>query len=194
MKLPRFSIAKLMVIVGIVALNIAATQFWSPSSEPSLFTGRFLTSIALQVGLLCLIRSHRTRFLPFWSGFEAFGLAAAITSVYIDFLSPADSQLFNLMDLYLFSTYNIFNNMFVSINYPYFRSSLTNSLLPDNSFMSNFMFEAISFLPQLFIALIGGFLTSLTIRRWGRRHDPVATPINLQTLVRKRLKSMCPHA
>ena len=65
MKPPQFSIAKLMVVVGIVALNIAATQFWSHSSDPSLLTGRFLTCIALQVGLFCLIRSRRSRLLPF---------------------------------------------------------------------------------------------------------------------------------
>jgi len=38
-------IAKLMIIVGVVALNLAAIQFWSPSSDPSLFTGRFLMLI-----------------------------------------------------------------------------------------------------------------------------------------------------
>ena len=83
-KVLRFSIAKLMVIVGVVALNLAAVQFWSPSSEPSLFTGRFLMSIALQVGLFCLIRSRRTGYRTFWWGFVSFGLAALITSIYTD--------------------------------------------------------------------------------------------------------------
>ena len=45
-KLLRFSIGKLMLTIGVVALNLGAAQFWSPASEPSLLTGRFLMSIA----------------------------------------------------------------------------------------------------------------------------------------------------
>jgi hypothetical protein len=103
-KVLRFSIATLMVIVGVVALNLAALQFWSPSSEPSLFTGRVLMSIALQVGLFCLIRSRRTGHRTFWWGFVSFGLAALFTLIYINFFSPDDSDLFNAMDQYLLAS------------------------------------------------------------------------------------------
>ena len=161
MSLPRFSILKLMVVVGIVAINLASTQLWSPSSDPSLLSGRFLTSIALQVGILCVIRSRRTRISPFWSGFVAFGLAAAITSIYIDFINT-ESKLFDLMDLYLFHTFKFLDRTFyykIRINYPV---------------AGDLAHEVVGFLPHLLIAIVGGCLTSLAIRLWDRRCDPVS--------------------
>jgi hypothetical protein len=173
-KVLRFSIAKLMVVVGIVALNLAAVQFWSPSSEPSLFTGRILMAIALQVGLFCLIRSRRTGYRTFWWGFLSFGLAAFLTCVFID-VGPLDSYLFDPMDQYLASTYDLLARVCLFIPDPYVRSSVKTAFLdPSNSFTSHFTFDFVSFLPQLFIALSGGVLTSLTVRCWGKRHDPVA--------------------
>jgi hypothetical protein len=170
----RFTIAKLMVIVGIVAFNLAATQFWSPSSSPSLFTGRFLMSIALQFGLFCLILTRRSGYGTFWGGFVMFGLAAAITSIYIDLFSPADSELFNLMDQYLASTFDLLERICMVIPDPYFRSTARTALVvSDNRFISHFIYDFISLLPQLFIALSGGCLASLALRRWTKRPDPV---------------------
>jgi hypothetical protein len=181
-KVLRFSIAKVMVIVGVVALNLAAVQFWSPSSEPSLFTGRVLMSIALQVGLFCLIRSQRIEYRIFWWGFLSFGLAAFITSVFIDLsytlpidFSPIDSCLFNAMDQYLAFSYDLLARLCMFVPDPYLRSRLrTVFLLSDNTFTCHFVYDFVSFLPQLFIALSGGVLTSVIIRRWNNRHDPVA--------------------
>ncbi len=174
MKVLRFTIAKLMVIVGIVAFNLAAIQFWSPSSSPSLFTGRFLMSIALQVGLFCLIRTRRSRYGTFWRGFVMFGLAAAITSIYIDLFSPADSELFDLMDQYLASTFDLLERICMLIPDPYLRSRARTALVvPDNSFVSNLTYDFVSFLPQLFIALSGGCLASLALRIWTKRPDRV---------------------
>jgi hypothetical protein len=173
-KVLRFTIAKLMVVVGIVAFNLAAVQFWSPSSEPSLFTGRFLMSIALQVGLFGLIRSRRRGYRTFWRGFVICGLAAAITSVYIDLFSPANSELFDLMDQYLSSTFNLLERISLLIPDPYFRSRARTALVvSDNTFISHFIYDFVSFLPQLFIALSGGCLASLALRRWTKRPDPV---------------------
>ncbi len=175
MQVLRFSIAKLMVIVGVAALNLAAVRFWSPSSEPSLFTGRVLMSIALQVGLFSLIRSRRTGYRTFWWGFVSFGLAAFITSVYIDFFSSDDSELFDAMDQYLFSTFTLLERICLLIPDPYLRSRVrTAFLMPDNTFTSHFMYDFVSFLPQLLIALSGGVVTSVTIRLWGKRQEPVA--------------------
>ena len=173
-KLPRVSIAKLMVVVGIVAFNLGSTRFWSHSSDPSLLTGRILTSIALQVGLYGLIRSRRSRSLPFWAGFETFGLVAAIISVYIDFFSPNDSVLADLMDAYLFNAYKTAEVVCLALKDPYYRSTMTARLsLHDGSFTDNLLFEIVSFLPQLLIALIGGSMTSLFIQCSGKRRDPV---------------------
>jgi hypothetical protein len=174
MKLRRFSIANLMVVVGIVALNIAATRLWSHSSSPIHLTGRFLTVFALQVGIFYSIRNRRTRLWPFWSAFEAFGLAAALISIYIDFLSSAESELFNPMDLYLYSTYNLLESLATWINDPHYRSKVTRALTSsDNSFTFNFVFEVVSFLPQLVIALTGGCLTGLIVKLWGKRQARV---------------------
>ena len=170
-----------MAIVGVVGLNLAALQYWSPSSEPSLFTGRVLMSIALQVGLFCLIRSRRTGYRTFWWGFLSFGLAAFITFAYID-LSPyvsiefgVESYLFDAMDQYLFSTYDLPARACMFIPDPYVRSRVrTLFLVSDNNFTSHVVFDFVSFLPQLFIALSGGVFTSVIIRRWSKRHDPVA--------------------
>jgi hypothetical protein len=171
MKPPQFSIANLMVVVGFVAFNVAATQLWSHSSSPSLLSGRFLTSIALQVGLLCLIRSRRSRFLPFWLGFEVFALLAAITTIYLDEAS-ADDPLFKLMDQYYFSTYKWLEGVSTLIADPFLRSSVRTAInAGSNTFASNFLYELISFLPQLVFALIGGVLTKVTIRLWGKRHS-----------------------
>jgi hypothetical protein len=178
----RFSIAKLMIIVGVVAFNLAAIQFWSPSSDPSLFTGRVVMSIALQVALLCLIRSRRTGYRTFWRGFLSFGLAAFITSVFIDLsyvllidFSPFDSYLFDATDLYLSFTYDLLARLCMFIPDPYLRSRLrTAFLFSDNTFTCHFVYDFVSFLPQFFVALCGGVLTSLTIRYWSKRHDPLA--------------------
>jgi hypothetical protein len=163
MKSQQVSIAKLMVVVGVVAFNLGSIQFWSHSSDPSLLTGRCLTSIALQIGLYGLIRSRRSKFLPFWAGFEVFGLVAAIISVYIDFFSQDDSGLFDLMDIYFFEVMGFARRVFLTV-----RIDLRNG-----NYLDNFVYEIVSFFPQLCIALIGGFLASLAVRFLGKGSDPV---------------------
>jgi hypothetical protein len=175
MKPPQFSIAKLMIVVGIVALNITAPQFWSHSSEPSALSGRFLTFIALQVGLFFLIRSRRTWLFPFWAGFEVFGLVAAFVSIYIDFFSPEGSVLFGWMDTYYFNSYKFLEKISILIRDPYYRSRIwTNVVSHDGGVIDNSLWEVVSFLPHLAIAVVGGFLTSLAIRCLGNRRGPTA--------------------
>jgi hypothetical protein len=178
MKFSQFSIGKLMAVVGIVALNLTFAHFWTPTSEPTLFTGRFLMSIALQVGLFRLICNQRTKSLSFWYGFEAFGLAAAITTIYIDILSPDGSEMFRIMDLYLFNTVNLIEKslrMLISDNYC--QAKIIAFVLDDHR---ESLCEVMYFMPQFFIAMVGGFLTSLTVRCLGRRNCPVvcASTIN----------------
>jgi hypothetical protein len=180
MKLRQFSIARLMTIVGIVGLNLAFTQLWSHSSEPSLLSGRFVTIIALQVGLFCLIRSRRSRSFTFWMGFEAFGLAAAITSLYIDFFyffHFGDSELADLNDLYLSNAYDFLIRCCATINDPYWRGVAVNKLVThDGSFTENMLFELVSSIPQLFIALIGGLLLA-SLRNVAARLNAVSVPL-----------------
>ncbi len=182
LKMIRFSIAKVMVIVGVLALNLAAIQFWSPSSEPSLFTGRVLMSIALQVALVGLIRSQRIGYRTFWWGFLSFGFAALVTSVFndlsyavpIDF-SPIDSYLSYAMDRYLSFAYNQLEGLCTFIPDPFLRSRMKMVfVLSENTFTCHFVYDFVSFLPQFFVALCGGVLTNVVVRFCGKRDNPVA--------------------
>ena len=79
------------------------------------------------------------------------------------------------MDQYLSFTYDLLARLCMFIPDPYLRSRLrTVFVFSDNTFTCHFVFDLVSFLPQLFIALSGGVLTSVVIRCWGKRHDPVA--------------------
>ena len=180
MKLPQFSISRLMTVVGIVGLNLAFTQLWSHSSEPSLLTGRFLTCIALQIGLFCLIRSSRSRTFTFWIGFEGFGLAAAITSLHIDFFyffHCGDSKLADLNDLYLGNAYDLLIRCCTTINEPNWRGVAVNKLVThDGSFTENMLYELVSSIPQLFIALSGGLLFA-SLRNVAARLNAVSVPV-----------------
>jgi hypothetical protein len=182
MKLLQFSIARLMTIVGIVGLNLAFTQLWSHSSEPALLTGRFVTCIALQIGLFCLIRSRRSRAFAFWIGFEGFGLAAAITSIYIDFFylfHDGDSRLANINDLYILNMYNLLSQFCRVISDPYWRGvALVKLSSHDGGFTDNMLFELVSSIPQIFMALIGGLLMAL-LRNVTARPTAASVPIGI---------------
>ncbi len=159
-KLPRLSIAKLMGLVGILALNIAAARAFMEWE----WTGLFLIGLALQVGLLCLIRS-RIGFRPFWWGFEAFGLASVIVPFFIILVSPAaGSEFLRLLDLYVVSAFNLVDHLCTLIKNPVSQERLTMFLLHD---MQLIILEITIFLPQLLIAVVGGLLASLIVRQWG---------------------------
>lgn len=175
MKRAQVSIFKLMVVVVAVAFNLASMQFWAHSSDPGLLTGRVFISLALQAGLYGLIRSRGTKFHLFWIGFELFGLAAAVMTIYIDFFSPDDSALLSLMDEYLSAAYGFVSRGTLLIKDPYYQSKVRAALLAnDGSFTPSLTWELIAFLPQFSIALIGGLLASAAMKfgRFGRAHDP----------------------
>jgi hypothetical protein len=71
MSLPRNSIASLMSVVGIVALNLAVGRAIF-LAEPWRLAGVAPIGVIIQVGLYCLIRARgRPRRFAFWTGFEA---------------------------------------------------------------------------------------------------------------------------
>ena len=160
--------------------NLACTQLWSHSSEPSLLTGRVLTGIALQIGLFRLIRSRQSRTFTFWIGFEGFGSAAAMTSIYCDFfyfLPGGDSKLGDINDFYLVNMYELLVKFCRMIGDPYWRGmALVELSSHDGGFTDKMLFELISSIPQLFIALIGGLLMAL-LTRGTARLDAVSAPI-----------------
>lgn len=177
MNLPKFSIGTLMAIVGVVALNLASTQFWSHSSSPSLFTGRLFTSIALQGGLFYLIRSRRTSYLAFWAGFEIFALAAAITTIYIDFFNGGDLVVADFMDDYLFNAYGFLVNLCQFLPIPYLRSRGLAILAENDTFNANALYEFLYFFPQIIIAVMGGFCIGMLhrVRLRAKKLTPLAS-------------------
>jgi hypothetical protein len=89
MKLPRLSIAEIMTVVGIVALNLAATRAF-PDDNHELLGGVAPMAVTVQVGIFSLIRS-RGRVRAFGAGFVAFGSLAMASFVGAGFFSPSDS-------------------------------------------------------------------------------------------------------
>lgn len=79
MRVTRFSVSRLMVLVGIIALNLAAARGLAASSE-DLMVGVIPTVLVLQVALFCLIRT-RGRRRAFWVGFLMAGLLAVLSLV-----------------------------------------------------------------------------------------------------------------
>jgi hypothetical protein len=75
MRRPRFSIGKLMVVVGLIALNLSAGRVLF-AIEPWLLIGVALAGLALQWAAFRLIGS-RGRARAFWAGFLAAGVLAA---------------------------------------------------------------------------------------------------------------------
>src|SRR5947209_18664618 len=71
MRLPRFSIGRLMIVVGLIALNLSAVRAFV-SIEPWLLIGVAPAGLALQLAAFRLIRS-RGRARAFWAGFLAAG-------------------------------------------------------------------------------------------------------------------------
>ena len=74
--------------------------------------------------LVCLIRS-RIGFRPFWWGFEAFGLAAAITPIFIASISPGG------LDLYITSAFRSVEHLCTLIKNPVSQAKLTRFLIQD---------------------------------------------------------------
>ena len=142
-------------------LNIAVVRAFTAWE----WTGLFLIGLALQVGLLCLIRS-RIGFRPFWWGFEAFGLASVIVPFCIILVSPASGPEFlRLIELYVESAFNLVGHLCTLIKNPVKQQNLMMVLFQD---MQLIILEIAIFLPQLLFAVGGGLLASLVVRRWGK--------------------------
>jgi multisubunit Na+/H+ antiporter MnhG subunit len=162
--MPRFSIARLMVVVGVIALNIAAVRaLFSYGLE--MFAGAALSGIVLQIGLFRFKRNRDGR-RAFWAGFVVCGLMAMIVFIsamrFPDILrrtktgtiirTPGSS-------LYLICNDGYANFVTDQIGF------ISNSILGDAFYLG--IRAIVWFLPQLLAAVAGGLLTSL-IDRWGK--------------------------
>ena len=150
----RNSIARLMWIVGIVALNLAVGRSIF-LSEPWRLAGIGPIAVAIELGLVCLIRARgRPRRYAFWTGFEAGSLLGLWSFVCV---RVPESRVGALWDEYgafidgqLLAAYGL--------------SVLDRGPL-DPVFLS--MIAVFAFLPQLLLGIAGGFL-GLSLA-WSRR-------------------------
>ena len=158
MNRPRLSMARLMTIVAIIALNIAALRalFFS---RMELALGLMPFGIVLQVGILKAIRTHgRSR--HFWTGFSILGTAAAASFIWASISEK--SWLGIGWNSYAFSA-----NAFLRSYAP----GLGLSLFSPNKWSIIATVAIICFLPQLAAASIGGLSGVLIANRHSKKQN-----------------------
>jgi CDP-diglyceride synthetase len=175
MKPPQFSIVKLMVIVGVVALDFAAARILLAYNQEMLI-GIALGGLVLQVGFFRLIRS-RGRGRAFWVGFIVCGLMAMTTLVW----AMRFPEVFGIRGGALIRTpgsplhtvwYGYAKFVSERIIAPVLYNPRINPGPNRDSVVGGASIVAIRsivwFLPQILIAIVGGLLTSLIGRRLGK--------------------------
>jgi hypothetical protein len=143
MKRPRITIARLMVVVGIIALNAALLRAFFVQE---MFSGGILSFFALQAGLFCLLRS-RGRVRRFWAGFEVSGTLAVMALFSCEFFPG--SALSRLVMSY---------TDFI-VDLVIFRLPFSTSYLLLDAHIDCFL-AVVYFIPELFTALLGGLLAA----------------------------------
>ncbi len=151
MKIHKFTIAKLMLLVLIIAVDVAVLRVFFLYGWGN---GVLLIFLTLQVGLLCLT-STRGRSQLFWAGFEASGLAFMFAFSCLFLLSRQDSWAIRLTDLYWKSAF--FFTLETSHNWitdPVARRQLLSHEV------QSMILEAVYFVPPFIAALTGGVMTA----------------------------------
>jgi hypothetical protein len=142
----RVSVGKLMVAIGLIAINAGAFRALSVRNL-EVAIGMVLMVLALQVGLWFAIR-RPTRSRGFWIGFVAVGVVGPLTFLWtIVATTPGP---FRLPALYLE----------YSINLMLLPAQRHLRPFRDNLFVNGASFGLISFLAQMPLALVGGLLGS----------------------------------
>lgn len=174
MKLPQISIAKLMVAVGVVALNLAFARILV-LYNPEMLTGVALIVLALQIGLFRILQN---RGRAFWVGFVLCGLTSMMGLVWAlrspgvilvsstgGYFKEEEPPMYGALCEYRdVATERVFYPILNSLHID--PMSNRDSKLLQASFMG---FNAVVwFLPQIVVAIFGGLLTSLNGRRWGK--------------------------
>jgi hypothetical protein len=166
----RFSIAKMMAIVGLISLNFGAARLLF-AHNPYLLTGVVLIGLSLQVGLFRLIRSrHHVR--VFWVGFVAFGSMAMVSFLWGVVFCPSSTGIMINGRKY-YPPMSPGSTMSTVWGYYYEFATCTLKPLPYSDQILGVGGEmpvvtivVVCYLPQLLIAAFGGLLTRSVIRRW----------------------------
>jgi hypothetical protein len=169
-RLPRISIAKLMLLVAIIAANIAIGRVLA-AYHPILPVAIALIGLALQAGAIALIRS-RGRRRAFLAGFLGFGSMAMISVlwalVFVSNVGIAQDPLTGKM-----ITMKVPGSLMWTIwsGYVEFVDACLAGPLQINLDPLGILVAVIWSLPQFVIALTGGLLAVLIA---GRRGDAIA--------------------
>jgi hypothetical protein len=154
MNLPRHSIARLMWLVGIVALNLAIGREIF-LSEPWRLAGIGPIAVVIQLGLVCLIRARgRPRRYAFWTGFEAGSILGFWSFLYAQ---VPDSRVGALWE-----EYRVFIDLQLRV---VFGLAVFNRRY-DNPVLLT-VIAIFAFLPQLLMGIAGGLLVLSVV--WSRR-------------------------
>jgi hypothetical protein len=191
----RLSLFKMMAAVGVIAINLAAARAAYLANE-LLLVGLVPAAVALQFGLFVLLRS-RGRVRAFWAGFLAFG-SVAMLFFFLAMSHPRNvgiartshgkfvridtpgSSLWNVLEGYAnFASHRIEQLPFVI----HILESLEAS--GEMPVVGEVIPAVIYLLPQLLIALTGGFLALSIAKAMDRRSAaplgrPAATPALLK--------------
>jgi hypothetical protein len=167
MRLPRFSIGKLMIVVGLIALNLAAGRVLY-SIEPWLLVGIAPAGLALQFAAFRLIRS-RGPARAFWAGFLAVGLLAAWslvaamlfrTSVNVAINRTTGQPMFWTTPGYRGAdqAWAVWTGYIVLVEKGLAHLPSTAGILERGDAVDAIVGVVVAFLPQFVIALAGGLL------------------------------------
>jgi hypothetical protein len=192
-KLPRLSVAKLMAVVALVDINLAAGRVLC-SYDPILLTGLALPWLTLQVGLYRVNR-RRGRVRMFWAGFIACGLGAMLSFYWAtDFLKgvgryvePGTGKVITQVSpgspmSVVWSRYDEFVNSCLE----HLPAALQIDL-DDEGVVPAVTLALVWSLPQLFIAFAAGLLAYSVVRRFGKTSDDNATQSPSVSLLSARI-------
>ena len=177
MKLPRLSIAMVMVAVAVVAINLAIARTLS-IFNPVLPVSVALTGLALQAGGFILTRS-RGRIRTFWIGFLTFGLMAMVSVIWAMVFAP------NVGISLDPSTGKVVKLTVPGLLMWTWWSAYFESVFTHLAGHLHFKIEPLGIaaaliwsLPQFLIAVMGGLLCRLAAGRQGWRLDKDSDPLH----------------
>jgi hypothetical protein len=177
-KLPKISIAKLMLLVAIIAANLAVGRVLG-AYHLVLPVAIALTGLALQAGALALFRS-RGRRRAFLVGFLVFGSVAMISVIWALVFTP-NVDITQDPSTGKMITIEIPGSRMWTIwsSYVEFVDACLAGRLQINLDPLGILVAVIWSLPQLLIALTGGLFAVLIAGRWGNNavhQQPGFTP------------------
>ncbi len=156
-RLPSFSIAEMMAIIALVALDCLAIRMGSPLTLYSVTFGGLPTQLVLVIGLLLVVRRRRRKEiqLPFLIGFEVVGWLGHLIFVAVS-VQAAES-----LDRHLVHTLTPL--LGATGSGPYSPLVLIYRILLGMSYLTAL---------QLVPALVGGWVS----QRWSERTQPETPP------------------